>query len=172
MNLNIKTVCLLAIVSLLHAGCRHSVDDRTTGSIPEQKLQEWTGEIVADPIIYEVIVKNPDPDDEWGNEKIRKLKTRKIIDRIFDAVYAGNATRYNYHTGEVMSIEDISQLEASDEFDRSLIGKIQFEEDWYFDPDNLAIYKKVKSVLLAYEVYDQFNEVVGYKAAFLVHMNE
>jgi len=171
MNLHIKSFSWLIMATLSMAACQSSgnQDSPSKSTHPDQ---EWTGDAIADPIIYEVLVKNPDPDDEWASEKIKKLKAKEFINTLFDAVYEGRATPYNYHTGEVMSIDDIRQLESSEEFDRTLIGKIQFDETWYFDPTSMIMKKDVKSVLLAYEVYDQFEEVVGYKAAFLIHLNE
>ena len=152
-------------------GCSSSADKNPKSTVTMAAGETWTGDIIADPIIYEVLVKNPDLDDEWASEKIRKLKVQAFVNTLFDAVYEGRAIPYNYHTGEEMSIEEVRQLEASEEFDRSLIGKLQFDENWYFDTGSLRMKKEVRSVLLAYEVYDQFDEVMGYKAAFLIHLN-
>lgn len=129
-----------------------------------------TGIRIANPIIYDAVIKNPDPDDKWGDEELKNFDKKKLVDMIFKAVYDKKITAYNYHTDEPMSIEDIKALENSGDFDRSKIGKIQFIEDWYFDPESMVMTKKVKSIMIAYEVYNQFDELRGYKAAFRIDL--
>ncbi len=135
-----------------------------------QNLKE-KGFLVAEPIIYDVVVLNPDPEDRWTTEKLEKLHKEALVELIFQAVEEGKVTAWNYHTDEKMSIKDIHTLEKTDEFNKSKIGKIQFIEDWYFDEKRMRMTKVVKSIMLAYEVYDQFGKVRGYKAAFRIDLN-
>jgi hypothetical protein len=129
------------------------------------------GILIADPIIYDVVVLNPDPEDRWTSEKLEKLNKEDLVDLIFQAIEEGKVTAYNYHTEEKMSMKDIRTLEKTEEFNKSKIGKIQFVENWYFDEKNMKMTKVVKSIMLAYEVYDQFGKVRGYKAAFRIDLN-
>ncbi|GAF05496.1 hypothetical protein [Saccharicrinis fermentans] len=46
-------------------------------------------ELWADTIIYEVLVSNPDPSNEWETAKVKNVKQRQIIDDLFAMVYNG-----------------------------------------------------------------------------------
>ena len=128
--------------------------------------------LLASPIIYDVLVKNPDLNDSWASEKIESFQKDDFVNMIFEAIYNEKVKAYNYHTGDEMSLKEIRALENSKEFDRSKIGKIQFEEDWYFNEKEFILTKKIKSIILAYEVIDQFGEIRAYKGAFLIPLNE
>ena len=161
---------LLIVIFILNCTNQRTSDPPSAGS---EKLVtgKLSGLLIANPIIYDVVVKNPDPEDSWAAEQVKEFKRTDLIDMIFQAVEDGKAQAFNYHTGKKMTLNDIKMIENNDEFDRSKIGKIQFIEDWYFDPVNLTMDKKVKSIMLAYEVYDQFGKVRGYKAAFRIDLN-
>ena len=137
-----------------------------------KKVGVEKGELLANPITYDVVIKNPDPDDTWAEERLENMNLEKLIEIIFEAIKDGQATAFNYHTGETMSMKDIKKLEKTEEFEKSKIAKVQFVEDWYFDAKSLTMQKKVKSIMLAYEVYDQFGKIRGYKAAFKIDLNE
>ena len=128
--------------------------------------------LIASPIMYDVLVKNPDLEDTWASERIENFKRDDFVNMIFDAIYNGSVKAYNYHSGDEMSLKEIRALENSKEFDRSKIGKIQFEEDWYFNEKEFILTKKIKSIILAFEVIDQFGEIRAYKGAFLIRLNE
>jgi len=160
-------ILLLILVSFISCS---QPGKESTESVPGNQPVTGTGIKVADPIIYDALIKNPDPEDRWGTEELKGFDRKKLVNLLFKAVYEGKATAYNYHTDEPMSIEEIKAIEASDEFDRSKIGKIQFVEDWYFDPKTMHMTKVVKSIMLAYEVYNQFDQLRGYKAAFRIKL--
>ena len=155
------------------SGCKQGDEGQkhTENKQDQLTISEVSGNLVANPIIYDVIVKNPDPDDRWSTEKLEKLNKDALIDLIFNAVENGKVSAYNYHTDEIMSMKEFNALKKLEEFDKSKIGEIQFIEDWYFDEANMKMTKIVKSIMLAYEVYDQFGKVRGYKAAFRIDLN-
>jgi len=161
----ILVLILVSIVSCNPSG-RKQVE-----KTPDKQGELSTGILIADPIIYEALIKNPDPEDSWGDEELKNFNRKKMVNLIFKAVYQGKATAYNYHTDKPMSIEEVKELEDTDEFDRSKIGKIQFVEDWYFNPETLHMTKIVKSVVMAYEVMNQFGELRGYKTTFRIDLN-
>lgn len=165
-----RSVFFILISVFLFTGCK---DDKvkTTNPMQNSSRKVEAGTLLADPITYDVVIRNPDPDDAWTTERLEELDLKKLVKIVFQSVEDGKATAYNYHTGERMSITDIKNLEQTDEFDKSKIGKIQFIEDWYFNEDLLIMNKKVKSIMLAYEVYDQFGKIRGYKAGFRVDLN-
>lgn len=126
---------------------------------------------LAIPITYDVVIKNPDPLDVWTTSCLEHLEKDILVDLIFNAIEKGRVKAYNYHTEEEMSLRDIRALEKDDEFDRSRIAKVQFIEEWYFDPDAFILEKRVNSIMLAYEVFDQEGNIRGYKAAFRIDLN-
>ncbi len=144
--------------------------------IPEQRppLVERTpldAAIIADTVIYDVIVKNPDAADLWAEQSLRNLNRSGLVDIIFNAIYHEELIPYDYFTMDVMSVRDVAKLENDPEFSRDNIGMLQFSEEWYFDEDNLRMEKRVNSISLGYEVYDTDGNIRGYKPAFLINLN-
>ena len=70
-----------------------------------------------------------------------------------------------------MTIEEVKTIEKDPEYNRDNIAKVQFEESWYFDFENHKMMKKVQSVMIAYEIYDNEGKVKGYKPVFKIYFN-
>lgn len=139
--------------------------EMTSGTVPE-------GSFVLAPLItYDVTVKNPDPADHWTDECLKQLDLKRLVNEIFDAVYSGRLTAYHYHEERPMSIAEIRKLEKDREFDRSRIARLQFVEEWYLNEESLRFHKQIRSLMLAYELYDQDGNIRGYKSAFQVFLN-
>ncbi|MBN1119273.1 MAG: hypothetical protein JXA77_18835 [Bacteroidales bacterium] len=126
---------------------------------------------VADTIIYDVIIKNNNPEDSWSSECLKYLKHDALIDSIFDAVYSGKFKAYDHFTGSLLSIKSIKEMETQDGFSRNAIGKIQFSEIWYFSSEYTVLNKKVISMVLGLEQYNNLGELKGYKPVFKVYLN-
>ena len=170
-----KTIIPIGLLLFIFVlGCTSDSNEKYDSySSTRQKYKPDSLELLlASPIIYDVLVKNPDLEDTWASEKIENFKKDDFVNIIFEAIYNGRIKAYNYHTGDEMTLKKIRTLENSEEFDRSKIGKIQFEEDWYFNEKEFILSKKIKSIILAYEVIDQFGEIRAYKGAFLIPLNE
>jgi len=120
----------------------------------------------ADTIIYEVLLTNPDELNEWETTKLQGVNSKKIVDDLFKMVYDGEKKAYNYYTNEELSIKQVEEIERRDDYSRDKLGKLQFTETWEMDLANKKMDKKVLSILLAYELYNDSNELRGYKAAF------
>jgi len=170
MKLSILTFAGI-IFLMSFTGCKQENQKHSENKEDQLTISGINGNLVANPIIYDVIIKNPDPEDRWATEKLEKLNKEALVDLIFNAVESGKVIAYNYHTDEKMSMKEFKALKKLEEFDKSKIGEIQFIEDWYFDEVNMKMTKIVKSIMLAYEVYDQFGKVRGYKAAFRIDLN-
>ncbi len=82
--------------------------------------------------------------------------------------YAGKVKAYDYYTDEPMSVNQVKEIEKQAESDGAEIAKVQFLEDWFFDPVTFNFYKKVHFIMLAYEILDENGNVRNYKAAFYV----
>lgn len=127
--------------------------------------------VVANPIIYNVAVKNYNPYDEWSVECLKNTNSTAIANAIFQGVYKGVLKPIDFFSedNKELSIADVKKLEK--QFSRKQIGQIQFEEYWYYDEAKQSFYKDVKSVVLGYELYNAENEVRGFQPAFKVELN-
>lgn len=126
---------------------------------------------IADTIITDVIILNPDG-DEWTEYTLRNLDKETLVDEIFKLVYKGDLKPYEFFYNEPLTIDDIKTLEKKPEFSRDKIAKVQFEEAWYFDAESQKMVKRVHSLMLAYEIYNFQGEIRGYKPAFKVYFNK
>jgi len=153
------------IISVITAGCNMKQNEPqvvNTGN-------ENNFIVIADTIVNDVIILNPD-NDEWTDYCLRNLDKKTLVNEIFKSVYEGNLIPYDFFQNEILSIEDIKALENDSTFSRNKIARVQFEEAWHYDSVNQKMVKKVHSIMLAYEVYDSFGEIKGYKPAFKVYL--
>ena len=102
--------------------------------------------ILADTIIYDVIVNNIDPDDEWTQYCLQSFDTDAFINIIFNAIYNERLIPYNFQDDSPIAIKDIKEYEK--ELRASKLGKIQFMEEWYFNETSLQMIKKIKALTL------------------------
>jgi hypothetical protein len=136
------------------------------------KYDTTLGIVVADTIIYEVIIKNPNPDDPWTEKCLSRLNRSALIDSIFDMVYSGTAKAYNHNTNELLTIKQVGKIEKKDNFSRNNIGMIQFTEAWYLNPASNTMTKKVLYMVLGYNFYNSEGELFGHKPVFRVEMGK
>ncbi len=135
------------------------------------KVDSLVKNLIADTIIYDVIIKNPDPDDKWTEKCLAHFDRKSFIDQLFDAVYNKHAIAYDFFSGEKITPGGLKRIERSRDFDREKIGKIQFSESWYYDSLNLVMEKKIISLVLGYELYGDNGEIIGYKPVFKIDLN-
>ena len=159
----------LLILSL--AGCRDPWSNEPTQGLNKEGFQDNYIRM-ADSISYGLVIKNRDSSDTWQKKWLETLDREAFVDFLFEAVYSGRLQPYDYFTDESMSVKEIRNLEKSEPFDRSRVGKLQFEERWYFDKEQLSLVKEVYAVMLAYEVYRKDGTFRGYKPAFKVRLRE
>jgi len=128
--------------------------------------------LIASDIVTEVIIK-PEPDgDPWEIDKVAGYKGEMMTNTIFERIYKGTLTVFDYHTGEPLSAREVKDLEKEFNNDRSRIGKLSFTEDWFYNPSENTIQKITKSIVLGFELYNNDSTVYGYKAAFKVGLGQ
>ena len=168
MNSYLKYIPAIFFILLVSGGCNpnnRSADSKiaTIKSVADTGLI-----IVAKDIITEVIVNPTEGGDPWENEKIQGYNGKKMIDKLFEDIYSGRLTVFDYHSGVELTPKDVKKLEESFKPDRSSIGKLQFTEDWYLDPETDAIVKDLKSIVFGSELKEDSGNIYGYKAIFQV----
>lgn len=171
---------LLMIMLIMSCNERRRESDR--GAASEPASTDVTGTPVIDSlpdsamliavdVITEVIIK-PDPEgDPWETEKVAGYCGADFVDRIYNLIYDGTLTAYDYHSGKELSADDVRKIEDDFGGDRSLIGKLSFTEDWYYFPASNSLHKRAKSVTFGYELYNNLGKVYAYRAAFRADLN-
>ena len=168
MKLKLNSIQIFFAATFLLISCGEGAPGQKEPLTPRQAID---ASVVADVVVYDVVVKNPDPEDRWTEKCLRHLELEGLVDMLFEAIYREELIPYDYISNEPLSLKDIKDLENNTEFSRNNVGKIQFSEEWYFDQDNLRMEKRVNSLSLGYEVFDLEGNLRGYKPAFLVILN-
>lgn len=127
------------------------------------------GMVVADTIIYDVLIQNPNPEDPWAAQCLEGLNHSLFVDNIFAMVYSGKLTPYNHETREKLTPAQVQKMESAEGFDRDNIGMIQFTEVWHMNPIDGTMTKKVHSMVLGYNYFTPEGERF-HKALFRVEM--
>ncbi|MRR18639.1 hypothetical protein EG827_00460 [bacterium] len=178
-----KKIIVLMILTALAASCRERGNDRkgaagTAGQESSAATQLPAGAdlpagavLIASNIVTEVIIK-PDPEgDPWEIEKVAGYQGESLVNNIFDRIYDGTLTVFDYHSGEPLSASDVKSIEKEFSNDRTKIGKLSFTEDWYYDSSKNSLHKKARSVTFGYELYNNMGKVYAYRAAFRADLN-
>ena len=155
---------------------KDSLSDSLKTEIPEIKMGNFYSDnsnkgnsvVLADSIIYYTVIKNPDPEDDWQKKCLARLDRKALANIIFNAIYNGRLTAYNFMTDAPMTIDEVKLLEK--EHPRKEIAKMEFSEEWYFNENDLSFSKKVNAIMLGYEGRNLSGEV-KYFAGVKVFLN-
>ena len=163
---NIIILCSL-IGLLLFTACRSKNSENVLSPMSFEP-DSASGIIIADTIIYEVIIQNPNPGNEWNNERLKGLKHHTLIDSIFDMIYTEKVLAYNHETNEKLTPRQVHKMESDEKFSRDDISMIQFTEVWYLNPGMASMTKKVISMVLGKNFYASDGELFGYEPVLKV----
>jgi hypothetical protein len=163
-----KYIITLLIMLSFIACKKNKVNDSDAESMSYNSV---TGSLVADTIIYEVIIKSTNPDDSWLQKSLGRLNRKQLIDSIFNLVYNKELTAYDYFSNEKLSVNQVRNMEREDGFNRDQIGMIQFEEAWYFNKSTQHFQKKVISIAMGRERFVDSTELRGYNPVFKIYLN-
>ena len=176
-----KTVYALIILSgalVFSVSCKNTTvkDSTKTGTnVPEVITPSETGAnliLVGKDIITEVIVKPDILGDPWEVEKVKNYDGKQMLTHLFESIYSKKITVYDILTGQPLDPEDIRKTEKEYGSDISKISKLQFFEDWYFDPATNKIIKKIKSVSFAFTFLRESGLPVAYKPLFKLNIDK
>lgn len=161
-------ITILAVLLVL-AGC---TTRQPKISQPEKAViqDSVSGQLVADTIIYDVIIHNLDPDDQWAQQRLQYLNQSTLIDSIFELVYNKKIIAYDFFEKKPLTIKEIKKMESEEGFSRNKIGKIQFAERWYFDSANQRFRKEVISLVLGYDRISS-DGILLHKPVFKIYLN-
>ncbi len=141
----------------------------TTKNTPKNK--DINNIVLADTIIYDVLLTPEDTLNDWEVEKLRSVNYKLIIDNIFEDIYSGEKKAYDYFTDKRISKKEIKEIEEKNPNLRQEINKLQFTERWTYNNDKHEVVKNIYSILLAQRIFDSSGNVRGYKALFYVKVH-
>ena len=170
MTMHLKPVLIFLILLPLCLPACHDQDKADT-TIPQAAGNSNKGILLADTIIYDVMISNPNPDDIWATKCLSRLNRKALIDSIFSMVYLERATAYNFETREKMTVKQVKKMESAAGYSRDNIGMIQFTEAWYLDPGSAAMTKRVIQLVLGCNFYTSDGELFGHKPVFRIDLN-
>ncbi len=90
-----------------------------------------------------------------------------LIDYIFKQIYKGDLKAYDFLSDEELSIDKVKEIENTDGFERSKVGKVQFNEQWVIDKDG-SLLKRVNSMTLGVDRFSKQGTFVGYNPLFKI----
>jgi len=160
MHMKTRSVILLFFILFLS-----SCNSKQTYNVTEGEKV-----LVAEEIIYDVVIKTPNAEDPWEVEKLEGYRGDRMIAELFNAVYTKKIKAYDYHSGKRLSPEEVRKAELQAGYDRNNIGKIQFTENWYYNTATMQIEKEVISIVLGYENREIDGTLIGYRAAFKLNL--
>ncbi len=171
--MNKISVCMIMIFIIACClSCKECIEkSENTAEASINKNDSLIMNLIADTIIYDVIIKNPDPDNEWTKKCLGNLNRTEFIDQLFDAVYHEKVRAYNFFSGKAIKPKDLKKIEKEKGFSRENIGKLQFTEAWYYDSQNLRMDKKIISITLGHELSQNIDDIIGYKPVFKIILN-
>lgn len=130
--------------------------------------------IFADSIIYDVVIQNSQYGNDWTNDcsywtSAEAVDVDAIINMIFHAIYKERLVPYDLFSNEPMSIDEVKALEKK--YERNIMAKIEFKEEWYFNENTLEMSKLIKELSFGYENVDKDGIVLNYYPAFKIYLN-
>lgn len=165
-----KIATLIISVALLFAACNPSNNKSDIAAGNYEQIDGFT--IYADTIVYDILIKNPNPEDRWATACLKNLKRSSFVDSIFEIAYSGDVLVTDYFTNDEISPSQLRKLEKRPERGRNAIGKIQFTERWLLNAENGVFKKDVLQIVLGYEIIStNTGEVRGYEPAFRIELN-
>lgn len=119
-------------------------------------------------IVYNVYLKPQDFRDPYAPELYEGFDREAFVDSLFAAVYLHRA-KVTDMSGAPLTIDDIKQREVEDpNYSRDKVACVQFREVWDFSPSSMSMVKKVKTMLIGYEVVED-SAIVTLRPGFVLN---
>jgi hypothetical protein len=168
----IFTLIIMSGMIIFNVSCKNTNVKENTAS--QNRSSELSPDLilVANDIITEVIVKPDSLGDPWEVEKVKNYDGKLMFTNLFENIYAKKVTVYDIITGDPLDPADVKEAEKEFGSDLTRIGKIQFLEDWYFNPLTNKIIKKVKSASFGYEWIEDEGLPARYRPLFRLNTDQ
>jgi hypothetical protein len=156
------------MIQVFAVSCKNQVNESAGPEAEDKNVVDPDLVIIGKDIITDIIVKPDTLGDPWEVEKVKGYDGVAMIKTLFDRIYDEKLTVYDCVEEKVLQPDEIRNLEKQFQSDFKMVGKIQFLEDWYFDPESSRIVKKIKSFAFGYEKYRGSGIPSGYVPLFRV----
>ncbi|MBN1988765.1 MAG: hypothetical protein JW783_05205 [Bacteroidales bacterium] len=156
-----------SILLLVCIGCKRTPSDAERCTTNSSSVTG--GAVIADSLIYDVIIRALDPDNEWENIRVKGIDRKAFVQGVFDAIYTGKYYAYDFFTQEPISIDSVRAIENKPNFTIDQVSKVQFTEHWELLETGELI-KRVDAMTLGIEHYSNQGTFIGHKALFTVKL--
>lgn len=164
-----KRLFLIALLLLfVLGGCKHTPTN--TEKSGKGNTLSTTGKVIADSLIYDVIIRSMDPENEWENLRVKGIDRVAFIKQIFELIYSGKYNAYDFFSQEAIPIDSVRAIENNPNFNIELVSKIQFTEHWEMLESGELI-KRVDAMTFGIEHYSAQGTFIGHKALFTIKHN-
>jgi hypothetical protein len=164
-------VIALIMITVITSCCKNGKKDSGSAEITSSAGISADGLVlIGKDIISEVVVRPDTLGDPWEIDKVKGFNGIPMFTTLFERIYDEKLTVYDCLNEEMLTPTEVRKLEKEFNSDLSRIGKLQFLEDWYFDPATNGIVKKIRSVSLGYVVDRTGGLPPGYFPLFRVKM--
>ncbi len=159
-----RNLFTILIILSFFFGCSKSNKPKENST---QQLLPGNITVIADTIVYDVILRNIDTSDVWEAECLQYLDQKSLVNYLIDGVYSGQFIAIEFMGDKVLSIDDVKAIEQEKDFSRDRVSKVQFRERWYIDSAG-NFHKQIISYTLGIEVYSKQSTFLGHEALFVV----
>lgn len=168
----IHSLTLISGLIFFSFSCKNTAVKESAKSVTSNSEISSDLILIGQDIITEVII-NPDTlGDPWEVEKVKNFNGKLFFSKLFENIYNQKVIVYDIYTGKPLSPGDVRKLEKEYGNDITRIGKLQYFEDWYFNPLTNKIIKKIKSIKFAYSIQREAGLPPGYKALFSLNTDQ
>jgi len=163
-----KIHCILlgcAALTVMLISCN---SDKTSVVKSSEKTTDSKGAyVLTDSLVYAIATRTSENADSTENDEFKLFLQEKLIGYIFRQLYDERLKAYDFFTDKELSIKELKKIEAAEGFSHSKVGKVQFNEQWFFDK-NGALNKRVNSMTFGVESFSNQGNFIGYKALFKI----
>lgn len=149
--------------------------------------------IVTKRIQYDVVIVNPEPDNDWWIQNIEGSTREKLVKDIITQATEGKVKAYDFLSNKLYTMDEINRKmrkvdtlsieRATPPYDLydtvrvseirlSDIKKLRFLEEWRMNEKTLEFNKKVMGICPMVERLDETGEVRGYLPLFWVFFDD
>ncbi len=165
MKNNCSIILGCAVIATVLMSCNN--DKKSAVKSSENTISNYSANVLADSLVSSITTRTSENADSTENAVFKSFLQEKLISYIFEQLYAGKLKAYDFLTDEELSLKELKKIEAAEGFSRSNVGKVQFNEQWYFDKDGV-LNKRVNSMTFGLESYSNQGNFYGYKALFTI----
>jgi hypothetical protein len=154
---------------LITVSCLNQEKDQLNCSkICPEKITE---SVIADTIIYDVVLKNFDETDLWKETCLSQYNNKEMIRLLMKGIKEEKLTAFSFPFDKKIETDSILSVFEELESDSNFIGKIQFQEKWSIDTSNFEMTKEVEEYVLGYSKTDNDGRFKGYSAIARIRRN-